>query len=603
MVSKVPPVMTRKVFDNIWKDIQASRIKDRPGECNIVEEIGAIAKVLEEFAIDTQLSRASPAVREYIGAAREWYRDLAKDRIQDAIDRCSRDEVTFKDIVDLWSLLICYRLPVPDKIGQEVANALVNAIVESGKITNKPKAIDQITKAVWTAFCTFPRSITPPEDSQSPLGDQGKDEAGDEEGQGSGQGIAPDEEETGGDTGSEETETEQEEPGEKEPEKESKSEKEEEDLEPELPGGGALEEPEPESEGDRESSGSSNDDGEQCPRCGEAIDPDNKSCDSCGYQSEAELEPAMDTDAPGYFASALDQSHVGLSPEQLDELKQAIEAEREDISEVIGATEGSGPVIMQLAEPNDVLARKLLLDAETEANALGYIFNRWHRAHARYVRGTEDGKIDPKLLYRGGMHDNHVFRDRELSQKLDMALCILIDASGSVRSVWPIISGSVACFIGGMGQRPDVDLIVLSYSSPSSTIMIRRIWDPSRREFRIGFNPGGGTPTDIAFATCREVIFKRFSRRKDKLVIHISDAEVHDLDKCTEEILKTRQANIHVGLVQTPSALTAPDAARYYAPYLEHIDKSYGRNRVVINTWQELPSGVEELLRNMLARR
>jgi hypothetical protein len=238
-----------------------------------------------------------------------------------------------------------------------------------------------------------------------------------------------------------------------------------------------------------------------------------------------------------------------------------------------------------------------MAESQPEANALSDLFRNWHRVKTRYVRGLEYGSLDRKLLYRGGMKDNHVFRSRDIVDRLDMALCVLIDASSSIEpDEWDIIRHCAAAFVQAMGFRTDVDVIVLSYNS----LAIYRVWDPSRRQFRIGFSPEATTPTAEAIAACQNVIFQRYSRHKDKLIVHISDAFPNDPSQATEQILKARKSGIQVALVRTPVPAYADTR---YPEYKIHVDESYSRNHVDISNWHNLPDAMESLMRTMLAQR
>lgn len=556
MIIPVHEIMRNKIIANILRDYHYRKLQ-LPEGSNAYSELGIIGKVIQEWQIDTCLSGISPAIRDYIAAARNWYRDAAQDRIQNAIDRCAAENPTFKDVVDLWSLILCYNLPVPDKIDPKVADALVDAIMESGKLTKHTRYIDGVVGAIWRVFNVFPRSIQS-QDREEQTQEDSETSAGEDEGES----TAPAPLDRQGEEGTDNESA-----------------------------------PEESADGDQDGEGTE-EVVSTCPVCGEPsnglFDQETRTCEACGY---SETPPDIDTSTPGYFASAIDQPQAHLDQEEIQNLKDAIESEREDISASLGGFAGSyhGKVIMQLAPSDSTLARRLISESKEEGRALTYLFQNWRRAKTRYIRGLEDGSLDRRLLYRGGLRDNHVFRARQLSQKLDMALCVLIDASCSIGpGQWDIITHCAAAFVESMGSRTDVDLIVLGYNSTA----IYRVWDPTRREFRINFRPDVSTPTAQAIAACQDVIFKRFSRRKDKLIIHITDALPDDALTATQQIQRACKSGIQVALVRTPS-----ERSWEMGQYQQHIDESYGRNCVDVKDWRDLPDAMEDLMRVMLAQR
>ena len=165
MVAPVRDVMRQKIIGNIVKGAAAGKLGYHKYS-NTYEELGIISKVIQEWQVDSYLSGISPAIRDYITAARSWYRDAAQDRIQAAIDACAVENPTFKDVVDLWSLILCYNLPVPDKIDSKVADALVEAISQTSRLAKHPRYIDSVTQAIWEAFNAFAREEQKNEDQR-----------------------------------------------------------------------------------------------------------------------------------------------------------------------------------------------------------------------------------------------------------------------------------------------------------------------------------------------------------------------------------------------------------------------------------------------------
>lgn len=577
MVVPTREAMRQKIIRNILRMRDSGKVTLHDGS-NAYNELGIISRVIQEWRVDSYLSNLSPAIKGYIASARSWYRDAAQDRIQNAVDRCASGDVTFKDVVDLWSLILCYDLPVPDKIDSRVANALVEAITESEQLAEHPRYMDRVVQAIWQAFNTFARvQRTQEDDAESQSGGEATSDA-----------------DMPGDTKQSSFEDSEQESSEGENAEEAG---EEDKVSSEDENGEGA----PGAEGGEEDESLEDSKPCECPACGESelFDSDNQICDSCGY---SESPPDLDTDTPGYFASALDQQQRHLDQDDIQSVKDAIESEREDIAQALAGNVDGMTMIMQLAPDDQALADRLFRESMEQSNALGYLFQNWHRAKSRYIRGTEQGNLDQRLLYRGGLRDNHVFRAREIIQKLDMALCVLIDASSSIHSdEWDIIVHCAAAFAQSMGNTPEVDLIVLGYNSVGG---IYRVWDPARRQLRVGFRPTASTPTASAIAACQDVVFKRFSRRRDKLIIHITDACPNNPNFATEQILRARRSGIQVALVETPTGYAWSNVAgSYQASRFQHVEEAYGPNHVSITDWHELPSAMESLLRTMLAQR
>ena len=251
--------------------------------------------------------------------------------------------------------------------------------------------------------------------------------------------------------------------------------------------------------------------------------------------------------------------------------------------------------IMEIGPEDEAKAARLFADTEAQANRVRAIFERWSVRRSAYVRGKESGRIDPHILYRGGLGDARVFKRREALDKLDLGLGIMLDHSSSINDVdWDTILHIGAAFIKALGHRADVDVLVAGYVGVGA-VEITRLYDPANPVYRCGEgrNANGSTPSGEALAVMREVILKRFTGHREKIILHVTDGQPDRASPTQQEREKCERAGIPVGCIAV-GGLRLP---------LTELAEVYGKRFRVAANYEDLPEVMEVLLGDILEAR
>lgn len=559
---------------------------------NFHDSRDVIRKTIEDIYAESEVQAISLASSSYIMAARQYYRDVARGLAEKSIKACQEGKPTIRDILNLWSLCVTYDEPIPADLPVNVLEALTQLLVLSRHIVREDKKLSWIFKSVWDAVSTFPWEIKEEEQPQQQQ-EASSEQSEQQEGKSSSDAAS----EAEGDDESDESES-----------SPSRGEQQQDQGEP--------------GEGEDESEGEeSPEEGESPSEYEETNGSEDSESEEAGDSGSTQEAPLADVSS-GLIADALDSLTQSLSQDQLDALADAIDYEREDISDQVlqdgdpdkpynerdtygRGGRGSGSIIMELGEYDPTLEGRLFEATKEQSSRISNAFDQWERARTHYVRGAEDGRrLDSRLLYRGAMKDRHVFKAKEIMHDLDMAVCVLVDSSSSVGDdSWIIFQHVTAALAQAIGYRQDADLMVMTYSTDRGTTL-NRVWDTSRRELRLVRRLNGATPSGESIAACRDVIFKRFSHHKDKLLIHVTDGQPGDAKTVTSEVEACRRMGIHVVCLMIAGE---DETTRWYSRTIKYIEKQvaemYGKDYKILEDWRDLPMSLEELLRGALERR
>lgn len=515
----------------------------------------AIEDCLLEIIVDQRIRKSSPAAAGYIASARRYYRQVLDDIIKGTVERCSEPGYSIEDVLNIWGWMSVYDEPLPQNLDAGLVPILIDLMDITSELLSRPSRMPQLVTKVWDKIghLPFAQQKQQPEPQQQGNGD------GDE------------------DSGRERSQTAAEEQGESDEEQNTSS-------------GDKTEEEEEEEE-----LGPDSEEQEEAEQEGESADED--------YAS-----PAPDDGTK--LISEVMRDRPGLSENETAQVLKAIELDREDITEQINISSGmsSATTILEKWPYDRATEAKLMSQGQSEANALANILQQWKRRRTKWVRGKENGiRIDHRLLYRGGYNDRHVFRDRELKNRLDMGLCLMIDESGSINpNQWEIMSHVCAAFASAIGHRSDIDLMILGYSTSSHAgISIRRIWDTAERCLRLsGEKLDGSTPSGYALAGIRDVVLSRFTKHQDRVIIHVTDGQPDEPELVTLEAQKARAKGIQVGCILVLPMMTVIDRySTYLDTKLDEFRAAYGRAFRRIPDFKSLPGAIEEVMRDLLEKR
>ena len=238
-----------------------------------------------------------------------------------------------------------------------------------------------------------------------------------------------------------------------------------------------------------------------------------------------------------------------ISDEDAAEIRSSIEFAREDITDEVtslGARPWGNKIIWQKAAYSQAMENHLRTKAYASATGITQIMSRFKRMKSRVEHGVEDGfKIDWRRVGRAFYGNGRVFQKRSIIDNLDMSLTILMDSSGSIRDDdWNLMLQVATAFVQALVSRDDIELIVMSYTSSKDTTIARH-YDKRLGKFHATRPGQGGTPSGVALAAIRDTIYGRLgTRRRDKVIIHLTDGMPDDNDEVKRQVELNRAQHI-----------------------------------------------------------
>lgn len=503
--------------------------------------------------------KSSPAVREYVDNSRTWKKEHIKEISDELIEACSQAEVSYQDVIDLWSMYLLYDTDMTGIRNPEVLNAMVAAsrasygLVQRDRLTYAEllKSVEQVSDN----FLVFKDKA----EMQPSMGGMGGQTVQSPKGQSS-----PDDAANQDSDDSDNSQNPESSPGSSSDKHGSKDDSDDED-----------------NEDQQDDEDESDDDDNTFTGTGTVGAAGGKSQpgkpDSLAKVREsAKSEPMVD---------AIDQM-ASIDIDEAEDIRQSIEFSSEDITqETLGANAGSyRKIIWEKAPYDQALETKLRTEAYSAATGITQILQRFKRMRSRTEHGTADGyKVDSRRVGRIMYGNDHVFQKRTVIDKLDMALVLLLDSSGSINDdQWELILKTAAAFVQALSQREDVDLIVASYtdghsrSLGSSGTMIERHYDKKMKNLHAKRKFKGGTPSGEALAAIRESIFKRLNiRKKDKIVIHLTDGQPNYDQYVEKQVELNKAAGIETFCILVNSyrsSYTDQEFKDVYGNNFKHLD-------------------------------
>lgn len=602
----------------------AARILDASNDPTIGRE-ARVLSTLKHWKAYLKAQENPPAVRDYITTSREWKKEHIHEIATELAEACSQDTVSFQDCLDLFGLWLIYDIDLPTSLNPDVITAMLNAGKQANLTARQQylsynSLIKQI-QSIAGNFSGFPNKadMPPPEvpqgDGDEEDGKEGTDEDAEQgSGQSSPDGTDKENEgeppEGGPDDDSEESDDESD--GEDEGEGNGKSDVSD-DQEEESQGEDSSQDDDAVSDDEQESgsssSGSTSDSQEGSTdrgTSGDSSDEEGNEGDededdsSSGTDDDDSDDDGDDEDATGEAAAPkldpiervregaktqpmvdlIDQMDT-LDDDTAEDIRDSIEFAREDITDEITSV-GGGPgrqIIWEKAPYDAALESVLRKEAYVNATGITQILSRFKRLRTRVEHGQQQGyKLDRRRVGRIMYGNTHVWQDKTIIDRLDMCLVIMLDASGSIQEEqWELIRKTAASFVQALAYRDDVELMVVSYTTSSiytrtatdydyqSFTAIERIYDRRLGKIHGVRRYDGGTPSAIGFAAIRESIFKRLNvRKRDKIIIHLTDGAPDDNIACKEQVELNKKAGIETFCVLVEDGRQAEMMRNYY---------------------------------------
>ena len=345
-------------------------------------------------------------------------------------------------------------------------------------------------------------------------------------------------------------------------------------------------------------------DAEADPEAGDSTDDMDTDKDP---DAEAEVEPAPDEppdiDKELNLAENIDSAvddKTELDPATAEEVQQAIIGNRNDLSQLVSNLAGKGATnrtVIVYTPKEDASetaeARASSSDAEEKVRR---IIQEYRLKRTTDYRGLMSGRVSGRRLSRVAYGDQRVFQRRERPDEVDLAICLLMDMSGSERQRKPLIE-QIVCAITDAFQKEKVEFIALGYTAMlnsqnghaiGQTIKIARLFDHETGKVNFGVDYWGDTPSYEGLAAGIAQLL-RLSPNKRKVLIHFTDGQPDsgmNIPQLLEDSRKRGIIDIHIAL---------GNVSGNFQNLYQHGDNVYEVKNI-----SELPEIIEKQLRSNL---
>jgi len=510
-----------------------------------------LLKIFEDVYVD-HLMTAYPGYKDYLARERAWaLGEFNPDSVSKPLEaKCTR--------ADMLNALIYLTLAdgnVPAGISQDNLGTLGKIAGYANKMCTKKMSKDRAIINAWNIIKTLPTTLTDEDRGLVPT-------------------PAPSEPQDEGEDKSEATPISQQAKNDTKREQEIQDELEkDEETETEQEAGG----------GDEEQEDEDKDEGETEDETTEGIESDT------GEEGEPELETDLD------LASRLDgmvDDKTSLPRDLADEVSEAIVEKRADLTQLLSyLAKDSQYTIIAYTPPEDAEAAANARSKTSSAEEkLRRILQDYRLRRTRDYRGLMSGRISGRRLHRVAYGDQRVFQRREKPEEIDMAVCLLMDLSGSVCRQRPLIE-QITCAITDAFTKEKMELIALGYSENEGTVMIPRLYDREVGRVSLGLEKEWGmTPSYEGLAAATAQLL-RLTGKKQKILFHFTDGEPNVGKRTIPELLDEARSK---GIIDIHVCLTGRDAPSGMFKTL------YGEDTMIINDIDELPDVIDKELRRRL---
>ena len=572
-----------------------------------VEAVLRVANIIEDAYIDYHVGDTWPVLGEYIHISR----CKIADRRPIDLETIAQDpRPTYNQMSNLWIACSLYDYPLPKKMSARVRRAMTFLMSKSVEAVQTTHADARMLLSIecWEHLvANFPQRDDPlprqqppsqpqPEQEKSEQGEQG------EQGEAGGEGE-------GAETGEGESDAQSK-------TQKSKGKKSEEDEEAQGDGEGEEGGEEAEPEAEEAGGAGAGDDGD--------IDNNKEGEPEPEAEPEAEAEPEPKQQEHGHFGGEageqeqtgeaeeggeqggdelgspgnLDEFDVrdieGVPEEVLEEILDAIVHEMEDITrsvaEVINKPVGDVEALTRKADYDGPAAERVRQTVEKEIAEMRRVFDRQASVQSRPLKGLTVGKLDGRNLARVGAGNFRVFKRREILETPDLAVGLLEDVSGSMRSQMSMVWATGCVFAEGLIRKKGVNFLALTYTGGMFEVQTTRICDRDMGRLCLGnVEQGGGTPSGPALASMK-ILMDRM-RERQKVIIHFTDGAPDEEYSVHAAVNELRKAGYQVWAISLHS-------------YAGMLARQYGEgNYETIGSIHELPGRVANLVKKLVVTR
>jgi len=173
------------------------------------------------------------------------------------------------------------------------------------------------------------------------------------------------------------------------------------------------------------------------------------------------------------------------------------------------------------------------------------VFDRQRDVQNRYLKGLDRGKLDSRRLAKVGAGSFNVFQRRQVLDRPDIAVGLLLDVSYSMDGYMSIVEQTAAVFAEGLIRKPGVNFAAWTYTGAYSHVALTRICDKRLGKLCLAnVEKGGGTPSGAAIAGVK-VLMERMPQRK-KVILHFTDGAPDSAHHVVQAVRRCRQDRIRV---------------------------------------------------------
>ena len=200
--------------------------------------------------------------------------------------------------------------------------------------------------------------------------------------------------------------------------------------------------------------------------------------------------------------------------------------------------------------------RKPQQEFNLKIHGLRKVFEKILKNDETHYKGQKKGRLDTKRLWRVGLNDTHVFKKKNVTEKSDYSVEILIDASGSMwdRLKYKNALGTAICIEAALTGLEGVEVKTVAFNFTNGTRMVV-LKDFNDKESKTPY----AYETDITTGSNRDgfairVALNDLKKRnsKNKLLVIISDGmpNARPYESSEESIADVKDA-VHKGRKDT----------------------------------------------------
>jgi len=310
------------------------------------------------------------------------------------------------------------------------------------------------------------------------------------------------------------------------------------------------------------------------------------------HEKSWQAEPETTLDLVSRLDTLVDDT-TELPDDLAEEVREAIIEKRCDLSQILSyLAKDSHWTLIAYTPPEDAQrAANARMKTSSVEEKLRRILQDYRQKRTKDYRGLMSGKISGRRLHRVAYGDKRVFQRRDKPELVDMAVCLLMDLSGSV-SIYRELIEQITVAMCDAFKKERMEFIALGYSGRHNIVSIPRLYDREVGKVNLGLEKEWVmTPSYEGLAAAIGQLL-RLAGRKQKILFHFTDGEPNNGGRqaIADLLVGARTKgikDIHVCL--TSSGFTP-----------ERFRQLYGEDTLFINEINQLPDTVDTKLRERL---